>query len=70
MALPTERDERMNPVGPWVRQLNIDELREELSDTVRAIRGKIAPVAISLGIAAAAGVVCVIAMKMSGDAHD
>ncbi|PFG29241.1 hypothetical protein FB385_1020 [Paramicrobacterium agarici] len=67
MVLPVDREKRTGEIGPWVRQLNIDELREELSTTIAAVRRKIVPVAIGLGIAAAGATVYVIAMALSGD---
>lgn len=67
MVLPVDREKRTGEIGPWVRQLNIDELREELDETIAAIKEKIVPVAIGVGIAAAAAAVYVVATALSGD---
>ncbi len=67
MVLPTDREKRTGDIGPWVRQLNIDELREDLDDTIAAIRVKIVPVAIGVGVAAVGAAIYVIATAFSGD---
>ncbi|QPZ38999.1 hypothetical protein [Paramicrobacterium chengjingii] len=67
MVLPTDREKRTGEIGPWVRQLNIDELREDIDDTVAAIRTKVVPVAIGVGVAAVGAAVYIVASALSGD---
>lgn len=66
MVLPTDREERQVNVGPWVRQLNIDEMREQLANTLLEIRAKILPVLAGLAVAAVAGGILITAKLVTG----